>query len=106
MRTLFADRVARRALNSGVESTNRWVGTCAHDFGKLGSTMRLACLVLLARPLKANIIQTFVISGTYQVGSMSGTTTFDETTNTMVSVNINYAGVAFTSPGGFGSQDH
>lgn len=62
------------------------------------------CAVALARPSKADVYETFNVSGTFTVGSMNGTTTFDETTNKMISVDINAPGTGsgpFTTIGGF-----
>lgn len=61
------------------------------------------CAVALARPSKADVYETFNVSGTFTVGSMNGTTTFDETTNKMISVDINAPGTGsgpFTTIGG------
>jgi len=66
----------------------------------------IICLVALARPSRADTIVQFIVSGTLTTGSMNGTTTFDETTNTMLSVDINTPGAGagpFTIPGMFDS---
>ena len=71
----------------------------------LGFAVALAlCLTVFASPSKADQIVTFVVSATMTTGSLNGTTTFDETTNTMTAVDVNGPGTGtgpYTITGGF-----
>jgi len=73
-----------------------------------GFALALAvCFVAWAIPSKADDIDTFKVTGTFNQGSINGSTTFDETTNTMTFVDIFAPGTGtgpFTVVGGFASN--
>ena len=55
-----------------------------------GAAVAMAVLTVAgAQPLKADLLITFVVSGTFDTGAINGRVTFDETNNTMTSVDIN-----------------
>lgn len=70
-----------------------------------GAAVAMAVLTAAgAQPSKADSLITFVVSGTFNTGSMNGRVTFDETNNTMPSVDINAPGTGagpFIIPGLF-----